>query len=405
MNKLTLAVLALLVFVGGYLGYVYVKEKPPKAVIELLTATPPPSPLPAGPEAPFSVPDGFRATIYARDIPSARVLVRDQAGTLLLSQNRDGKVVALPDKDTNGVADEVVTVLEGLREPHGLYVDCNESGGDCVLYVAETNALRSYTYDPTTFTATEPQLLLDLPLGEGHSSRTLLPHPDGKRLLIAVGSSCNVCNEEDDRRASILAYDLETKETSTFAEGLRNSVFMAVHQASGEVWATENGRDLIGDDIPPDEINKIIEGKNYGWPFCYGRKVVDVDFSGTRSDTSCDQTEASYIDLPAHVAALGLAFIPDEGWPSQYQGDLLVAFHGSWNRSTPSGYKVVRIPLDRDGNVEGEAIDFMTGFIEEGARDGDDALGRPVGILAEPNGRILISDDKAGAVYLVSRKN
>jgi glucose/arabinose dehydrogenase len=401
MSKFAIGGLVVLALVAGYFGYQYVKEKPPKAVIELFTATPPPPPLPAGPEAPFFVPDGFRATIYARDVPSARVLIRDQAGTLLLSQTKEGKVVALPDADKDGAADEVVTILEGLREPHGMHVRCDQTDG-CVLYVAETNALRSYTYDPATFKATEPQLLLELPSGEGHFTRTLLPHTDGKRLLIAVGSSCNVCNEENKQRASVLAYDFQTKETSTFADGLRNTVFLAEHPATKDIWGTENGRDLIGDDIPPDEINKITEGENYGWPYCYGKKVVDVDFSGTRSDTSCEQTEASFIDLPAHAAALGLAFIPAEGWPAQYQGDLLVALHGSWNRSAPSGYKVIRIPLDQNGNIEGQAVDFMTGFIEEGAADGDDALGRPVGVLAEADGRILISDDKAGAVYLVS---
>jgi glucose/arabinose dehydrogenase len=271
-----------------------------------------------------------------------------------------------------------------------------------MLYVAETDALRSYTYDPVAFKASEPELLVPLPSGEGHYTRTLMLHPDGQQLLIAVGSSCNVCNEKEPERAAVLSYNLDTKTVAPFASGLRNTVFMAAHPVTQQIWGTENGRDLIGDDIPPDEINIIEQGKNYGWPFCYGNKVLDTDFSGTNSSTRCDDTEAALIDLPAHAAALGLAFVTADTWPTEYADDLLVALHGSWNRSEPSGYKVIRIPLDESGKKAGEPTDFMTGFITADAQDGDEAKGRPVAILAEENSIVYITDDKAGAVYAIA---
>ncbi len=393
--------------IGGYVGYQYIKEKPPTAFIKLVTKRTPPPPLPEGDRAPLVVPPGFVATIYAREVPGARVMTRDQRGTLLLSLTKEGKVLALPDENADRKADRTVTILQNLKQPHGILVHCSDPSlststtSDCTLYIAETNALKSYVYDAETFTATGGKTLMTLPSGDGHFTRTLLLHPDGKRLLISVGSSCNVCIEDDPKRAAIVAFDIATGQSSLFAKGLRNTVFMAIHPVTGEVWGTDNGRDLIGDDIPPDELNILREGKNYGWPFCYGKNIHDTDFRA--ENNPCSERESSFIDLPAHSAALGLAFIPEEGWPEEFWHHALVAFHGSWNRSTPTGYKIVRIPLDDQGKPEGPPVDFITGFIPEGAKEEDAALGRPVDILVEPGGNFYVSDDRAGAVYRISR--
>jgi glucose/arabinose dehydrogenase len=201
--------------------------------------------------------------------------------------------------------------------------------------------------------------------------------------------------ETDKRYASILVADADGGHLKTFAEGLRNSVFLTSHPVTRHIWATEMGRDYLGDELPPDEINIILEGQNYGWPYCYGKRVHDDKFDpeGLKRDF-CKDTVPSFIDIPAHSAPLGLAFFPEE-WPKEYRYHLLVAYHGSWNRSTPTGYKVVRYKLDEGGNVLGEE-DFITGWLTPHG-----ALGRPVDILIKDDGVIFISDDKAGVIYRV----
>jgi len=217
-----------------------------------------------------------------------------------------------------------------------------------------------------------------------------------KYLLISVGSSCDACEEEDPRRAKILAVDPDGGgDVETFASGLRNSAFMAVHPLSKHVWATEKGRDDLGDNWPPDEINIILEGSHYGWPYCYGKRLHDDKSDPTGEHREfCKDTIPSFIDIPAHSAPLGLAFFPPE-WPEEFRHDLLVAFHGSWNRTEPTGYKVVRYKLDAAGNFE-DVEDFITGWLTP-----QGALGRPVDILITPEGVIYISDDQAGVVYRV----
>jgi len=397
-----------------YVGYEYVKQDPPNALTKLVTQTDPPPPLPLGEVAPLTVPEGFTATIFSRETPGARVLTRDQQGTMLASLTREGRIVALPDVDGNGEADEVRVVLQGLDGPHGILVHCGDTAsaldsegvnqGTCVLYVAEEGSVSSYQYDANNMTATERQELASLPTaGGGHFTRTLLMHPDGDKILVSVGSSCNVCEEDDENRAAVLSLDLQTNELTPFATGLRNTVFMAIDPVSGMVWGTDNGRDMIGDDIPPDEINIIEMGNNYGWPYCYGNNVYDTNFG--RGNQNCDGMTASHIDLQAHSAALGLAFIPEEGWPEEMWNDVLIAYHGSWNRSVPTGYKVVRFDLAPTGerrSAQSGPIDFLTGFLEEGQAT-DAAIGRPVGILTEPGGVVYISDDRAGAIYRIAR--
>ncbi len=405
---LALALIGGLFLFAGKQAYRYFIEKPPDALVELVTKTDQPPPLPAGEAAPLTAPEGFSATIYSREVPGVRVMIRDPKGTMLVSQTSEGKVTALPDLDSDGQADEAKLVLEGLKQPHGLLIHCPSTGSasadqdSCRLFVAETHQLRSYRYDADTMRATEPETLTTFPSGDGHYTRTLHMHPDGNRVLMSVGSSCNVCNEIDARRAAVLAYDLTTKKVATVATGLRNTVFMATDPVTGEVWGTDNGRDMIGDDIPPDEVNIISEGKHYGWPICYGDNVHDTDFDSRGAANSCADKTKPQIPLQAHSAALGLAFIPEEGWPEDMYNDLLVAYHGSWNRSVPTGYKVVRFDLDNSRKAVGGPKDFLTGFLAEGAKT-DEAIGRPVGIMTEPGGVAYISDDRAGAIYRLTR--
>ena len=350
---------------------------------------------------PLNLPPGFAISIFAKDLGSPRVLNYDPLGNIIASIPREGKVVALPDKNGDGVADEAITIAEGLNRPHGLATRCTER---CELYIAETDGVAVYEYDEKKLKAINRRKIIDLPSGGGHYTRTILfmPAPNDHKLLISVGSSCNVCNEEDWRRAKILVANADGSELKEFARGLRNAVFLAIHPVTGKIWATEMGRDLLGDDIPPDEINIVEEGKNYGWPICYGNNIHDADFDKNvyvRNPCMEPFETPSHIDIQAHSAPLGLAFVPEEGWPEEYWHDLFVAYHGSWNRSVPTGYRVVRYKLDAQGNYEGKE-DFIWGWLQ---RDYS-TLGRPVDILIQPGGVMYISDDGAGVIYKVVYK-
>ncbi len=386
-------------------------RQPPRDITKVINTT----------GMPIKIPPGFSISIFAKGFKAPRVLLEDPHGTILVSLMNEGRIVALPDVDKDGVADKVITVANNLKKPHGLAIDCDVT---CHLYIGETDKVTRFNYNPDTFETSEKQKIIDLPGGQGHFTRTLLIIPTNgvKKLLIAVGSSCNVCHETDDRRAKVLVADLDGRNLKPFASGLRNSVFMKINPQTQQVWATEMGRDLLGDDTPPDEINIIEEGKNYGWPICFGKNIHDTDFDpapfvGREGSRETQPTKgagfdkstsirnpcmepfetSSFIDIPAHSAPLGLAFIPKEGWPEEYKNDLLVAYHGSWNRTTPTGYKIVRFKLDPLGNLASAiADDFVTGWLETGG-----ALGRPVDLLARPDGTLYISDDKAGVIYLL----
>jgi glucose/arabinose dehydrogenase len=351
---------------------------------------------------PLKLPPGFSISLFAKDLGSPRVLLRDPGGTLLTSITKDGKVIALPDEDGDGRADRTEEILEGLNRPHGMALRCR--GEACELFVAESHRVAVYTYDAASRAARFIKKLADLPNGGNHFTRSLLflPPPDEKILLVSVGSTCNVCREKDWRRAAILALNVETAELKPYAVGLRNSVFMALNPGTRKIWATEMGRDLLGDDIPPDEINIIEQGKSYGWPMCYGNNVRDTDFDKNTAvrDPCLDPFEIpSRIDIPAHSAPLGLAFIPKEGWPEEYAGNLWVAYHGSWNRSIPTGYKVVRYRLEGEEKPLDPLHDVISGWLTP-----EGALGRPVDILAQPGGIAYISDDKAGVIYRLAWK-
>ncbi len=373
-------------------------KAPPQEIAKLLPAAPPPSPSPPqlldDPISALKLPPGFTISVFAQKLGNPRVLCLDPNGTLLVSLTRQGKVVALPDKAGKGVAAAEVTVLEGLNRPHGLAFG---PGTEPKLYVAETPEVAVYDYDAEKLKATNKKKIIDLPPGGRHFTRTLhfMSPPPRPRLLIALGSDCDVCVEKDWRYAKILVAEPDGSSLKTFASGLRNSVFLTSHPVTGHIWATEMGRDYLGDELPPDEINIILEGQDYGWPYCYGKRIHDDQFDpqGEKQDF-CKQTVPSYIDIPAHSSPLGLAFFPEE-WPKEYRYHLLVAYHGSWNRTIPTGYKVVRYKLDEGGNVLGHE-DFITGWLTP-----QGALGRPADVLIKDDGIIFISDDKAGVIYRV----
>lgn len=341
---------------------------------------------------PLTIPDEFSVDVLAR-VPNARALAIDQYGNIWVSRPKDNTITRITVKD--GKMEN--TTLNAFphnefNKPHGLAFDPKDPS---ILYIAEEDKIvRLGTYDKNM----PLEKVVDLPKGGRHTTRSLAFGSDGV-LYVSIGSTCDVCREEDDRHGTIMRVNLEKKTLEPYAKGLRNSVFMTVHPVNGTLWATEMGRDLLGDTTPPDEINMIEEGKNYGWPICYGKNIHDTAFDkNTYFRNPCMEPfeTQSYIDLPAHVAPLGLTFIPGEGWPEEYQYNLVVAYHGSWNSTDPVGYKLVRWELGGKGNVLGTK-DFISGWLTEDDR----ALGRPVDVLAVPGGIMYMTDDKAGLVYRI----
>lgn len=381
-------------------------QKPTEDITELIgepESTPTvkaPAPAENRTDFPLTLPDGFSISIFAKELGGQpRVIAWDSLGNMVVSLTKSNKVVVLPDDDNDGKADEVITLLSNLDRPHGLAFKCDEG---CKLYVAEEDQVAVYDYDQVYLQALGKQKLVDLPSGGRHFTRTLLfrPPPNDNELLVSIGSSCDTCLEEDDRRAAIWSLNVETKKFKPFAKGLRNSVFMTLHPTTSQTWATDMGRDHLGDDLPPDEINIVKEGGNYGWPICYGKNIHDTVFDkNTYIRNPCLEPfeTPSHIDIaPAHSSPLGLTFF-DDSWPVEFQNNLLVAMHGSWNRTEPSGYKIVRYLLDDEGNYIGEE-DFVSGWL----RPDKTALGRPAGILMGSGNSIYISDDKAGVIYKVA---
>ena len=343
----------------------------------------------AAPESRLTLPSGFRIEEFASGFGPTRFMTIDPTGTLLVSTPGRGRVVALPDRNRDGRADTVVTVAEGLELPHGLAFK------DGQLYVAETGRVRRFRYDPATLKATDPTIVVpNLPPGGGHWTRTIAFGRDG-RLYVSVGSSCNVCTEHDPRRAAITRYNADGSGEARFATGLRNAVGLAFHPETGELWATVNERDWRGDDLPPDYITEVKDGAFYGWPDCFavgGRAVVDRGANG--SAERCGRMTLPTIEIQGHSAPLGLAFYTGAEFTPAYRGSLFVAYHGSWNRSVPTGYKVVRVPF-KGGRPSGPVEDFATGWLQGGS-----VQGRPVGLQMGADGALYLSTDDT--IYRIS---
>lgn len=337
----------------------------------------------------YTVPEGFKLELYAADLQRARFLRFTPAGDLLVSRPHAGDIVLLRrDANGDGKPDARATLVQGLQRPQGMEVH-----GDW-LYIAESNRIGRIRFDSATGTVdgTIEPLVEGLTDDGNHWSKTIRIGPDNK-LYLTQGSTCNVCTENDPRRATMMRFELDGSQAETIATGLRNSVGFDWAPWSGAIYATENGRDLLGDDLPPCELNRIEVGRFYGWPYFYGDNVPDPDMGPDPLAGQREPTAPAH-NFRAHNAPLGMTFLNGDALPPEYQRSALVALHGSWNRSSPDGYKVVSLHWTADGIEE---RDFMTGFNQAG-----DIVGRPVDVAQGPDGAIYISDDYAGAVYRVS---
>jgi glucose/arabinose dehydrogenase len=345
-----------------------------------------------------------RVSVFAAGLGKARFMALSQEGDIYLSVPNRGQILVLPDKNGDGVADEQIVFADGLDRPHGLAFRGRE------LVVAETGRLISLMDTDADLRADVKEVLSeDVPAGGGHWTRSVVVGPD-MNLYISAGSSCNACIENDPRRAAMLRVSAAGGEAELYARGLRNSVGLAFHPLSGELWAVDNGRDMLGDNLPPEELNQIVQGADYGWPYCYGQRVPDPDVGSAQR---CEDTRPPALEMQAHSAPLGIAFGMGLAAPKPYQELLYIAFHGSWNRSVPTGYKLVGVPFVK-GKPVGPAVDIVSGWLEEGRTLGviankiaglvnkSNEWGRPVAPLVGADGALYLSDDYAGAVYRIT---
>lgn len=327
--------------------------------------------------------------LFAKLPGSVRMMTFDPAGNLYVTIPKLGAIYQLRDGDHDGHADESILYHVGLDDPHGLLWDNGK------LYVAETSQLLELQDTDSDNQVDQVRTVLEgLPDDGGHWTRSLALGKDGF-LYLSVGSRCNACEEEDPMRATVLKVNPETGNSSVFARGLRNSVGLSFSPDGETLWGSDNGRDQLGDDIPPDEINQISAGNNYGWPNCYGKQIPDPQLG---SSTICQNTVASVVDLPAHSAPLGITFGERLNAPEEYRNSLYVAFHGSWNRSVPTGYKLIRIPY-QNHQMSTAGKDFLRGWLV-----GGNAWGRPVAPVVGNDGNLYLSDDRAEAIYRIRWK-
>jgi glucose/arabinose dehydrogenase len=327
------------------------------------------------------VPDEYEVSVFAEGLASPRFMDVSADGMLVVAERGADRIVAIPDRDADGRADEAIEVGRGFESAHSVAFDADGS----LLVAGETQLFR-LRLDADLREADRSVVLEGLTTG-GHSTRTVAVLPDGE-LLLSAGSTCNVCVEDDARRAAINLVPPEGGSSRVYMTGLRNAVGLWVDPATGRAWATNMGRDWLGDDLPPETVYEVVDGADAGWPRCHAGELPDPEFGG---EGACDGVAVPAATFGAHAAPLALA-----GW----EDHLVVALHGSWNRSDKAGYALWWLPWD--GAPAGEAEPFATGFLPEGTQD---ALGRPAGLAVGADGALYVSDDKGGYIYRIARRS
>jgi len=338
----------------------------------------------------IKLPPGFEISIYASNVPNARSMALSPNGTLFVATRTAGNVYAIVDRNRDNKADEVITSARGLNMPNGV------AFRDGSLYVAEVN--RVLRYDNIEAKLKEPGTPVvvndSFPRDRHHGWKFIAFGPDGM-LYVPVGAPCNICEREDERYASIMRMKPDGTGLEVFARGVRNTVGFDWHPVTKELWFTDNGRDWLGDDRPPDELNYAPQrGMHFGFPYCHGKNIPDPQFGKTRK---CEDFTPPAMELDPHVAAIGMRFYTGSMFPKEYRDQIFIAEHGSWNRSTPIGYRVMLVRLDNNRAVKYEA--FAEGWLQ-----GERAWGRPADVLVMPDGALLVSDDEADVIYRISYK-
>lgn len=339
----------------------------------------------------IEVPDGFESRVFPEDVPNARSMTLSKNGVVYVGTRRLDRVYAMRDADGDGRADRVHVIATGLNTPNGV------AWRDGSLYVAEiSRVLRFDGIDERLDDPPQPVVVSDsFPTDKWHGWKFIAFGPDGL-LYVPVGAPCNVCDPPDKRYASIMRMKPDGTGLEVFAHGVRNTVGFDWHPETKELWFTDNGRDWLGDNSPPDELNRAPRGDmDFGFPHVHGKDTLDPEFGeGHRPD---DFTPPER-ELGPHVAALGMRFYTGEMFPREYSGAIFIAEHGSWNRSEKIGYRVMLVRLREDAETTYEP--FATGWLTPEGK----VLGRPVDVLVMPDGALLVSDDAAGTIYRVSHR-
>jgi glucose/arabinose dehydrogenase len=339
-----------------------------------------------------TVPPGFRVDLFAADFKRPRWLTVAPDRDIFLADTGAGEIIVLRDpKQPDGVLEREV-FADGLQRPFGI------AFREDYVYVGNMNEVVRFRYDPKTSKRLgEKERLLGLPSG-GHDTRSLAFSADGKHLFIGVGSASNIDTGEDPRRAAVTICDPDGKNARLFATGLRNPVGLALEPVSGEIWATVNERDELGDDLPPDYFTSLKDGGFYGWPYSYIGDNVDPRVKQEHPELVARAIIPDVL-LGSHVAPLQFAFYTGKQFPENYRGGAFVAEHGSWNRATRAGYQIAFIAF-RDGKPSADPVPFLTGLVPDPS--GPDVSGRPVGVAVAPDGSLLVADDGAGVIYRIS---
>ena len=336
----------------------------------------------------IQLPPGFQINVYARGVSGARSMTRGSEGTLFVGSRGDGAVYAVLDRDGDQQAEEVLTLVTELNTPNGVAF----RDGD--LYVAETHRVWRYRdIESHLRSPPQPELILDnLPKDRRHSWRFIAFGPDGW-LYVPVGAPCNACRPADERYASMLRMRPDGTGLEVFARGIRNTVGFDWRPETEELWFTDNGRDWLGDDRPPDELNRATgAGLHFGYPYCHGGDIPDPEFGQERG---CQEFTPPARNLGPHVAAIGMRFYTGDMFPEEYRNQIVIAEHGSWNRAEPLGYRLSLVRQEK-GQVTAYEV-FAEGWLQGGR-----PWGRPVDVLVMPDGALLVSDNQASVIYRIT---
>jgi glucose/arabinose dehydrogenase len=335
----------------------------------------------------ITLPPGFRIGIFAGNVPNAREMALGPPGVVFVGSLAEGKVYGVEDRDGDHRAEKVHVIASGLNMPSGL------AFREGALYVAAVNRILKFPDVARDLAKPpKPEVVSDAyPSDRHHGWKFITFGPDGK-LYVPVGAPCNVC-EVSGLHGTITRLDLRGGKPEVIARGVRNSVGFDFHPDTGELWFTDNGRDWLGDDQPPDELNHLTKvGEHFGFPFCHGDGIKDPDYNAGKS--CADFTPPARL-LGPHVAAIGMRFYTGTMFPEKYRGSVFIAEHGSWNRTKPIGYRVSFVKIENGKAVSYEP--FASGWLK-----GNTGSGRPADVLVMPDGALLVSDDKAGRIYRIS---